>query len=73
MSGSQHCVDQAAIALVGGDTALLKLQAAATIRAGALTGEFCVAENDDGDIVGYTLWMPPGQEIFSRYATHLTE
>ncbi|KAF5323291.1 hypothetical protein D9619_013512 [Psilocybe cf. subviscida] len=57
--------NQATIALVGGDAALLKLQAAATIPAGALAGEFYVAENHDGDIVAYTLWMPPGEEIFS--------
>lgn len=39
--------------------------AAATIRAGALAGEYYTATNENGEIVGYTLWMPPGQELFS--------
>ena len=44
---------------------MLKLQAAAMLRAGALAGEYYTATNEDGEIVGYTLWMPPGQELFS--------
>jgi len=61
----QSNVDNAAISLAGGDFSLIKLQAAAMLRAGALAGEFYTATNENGEIIGYTLWMPPGQEIFS--------
>ncbi|KAF8815709.1 hypothetical protein BYT27DRAFT_7192432 [Phlegmacium glaucopus] len=68
--------DLAAISLSGGDLSLLKLQSAAMLRAGALAGEYYTAINENGEIVGYTLWMPPGQELFStdeQRALGLTE
>ncbi|KAF8902249.1 hypothetical protein CPB84DRAFT_1824378 [Gymnopilus junonius] len=54
-----------AISLSGGDKALIRLQALATIRAGAFAGEYYVASNPEGELVGYSVWMPPGQELFS--------
>jgi ribosomal protein S18 acetylase RimI-like enzyme len=57
--------NQGAISLVGGHTDLLKPQAVAMIRAGALSGEFYVAQASTGEVVGFTLWMPPGQEMFA--------
>jgi GNAT superfamily N-acetyltransferase len=57
--------NQGAISLSGGDKSLMKLQALAILRAGALAGEYYTATNPDGELVAYTLWMPPGQELFS--------
>ncbi|KIM38174.1 hypothetical protein M413DRAFT_247359 [Hebeloma cylindrosporum] len=57
--------DQGAISLSGGDVSLMKLQALAMLRAGALAGEYYIATNPAGEQIGYTLWMPPGQEMFS--------
>lgn len=58
-------IDQGAASLVGGDTDLLRSQAVAMIRAGVLSGEFYVAQTSTGDVAGFTLWMPPGQEMFA--------
>ena len=57
--------DKGTISLSGGDTSLMRLQALAMLRAGALTGEYYIATNPSGEQIGYTLWMPPGQEMFS--------
>ncbi|KAF8167192.1 hypothetical protein B0H34DRAFT_680726 [Crassisporium funariophilum] len=57
--------DLGAISLSGGDTSLIRLQAKALLRAGALVGEYYEATNADGELVGYTMWMPPGEEMFS--------
>lgn len=57
--------DQGAISLSGGDSSLVRLQALAMLRAGALAGEYYIATNPAGEQIGYTLWMPPGQEMFS--------
>uniref|UniRef100_A0A8H7Y4C3 N-acetyltransferase domain-containing protein n=1 Tax=Psilocybe cubensis TaxID=181762 RepID=A0A8H7Y4C3_PSICU len=57
--------NQGAISLSGGDKSLMKLQALAMLRAGILAGEYYTATNKDGKLIGYTLWMPPGREIFS--------
>jgi len=43
----------------------MKLQALAILRAGAMAGEYYIATNPAGEQIGYTLWMPPGQEMFS--------
>jgi len=57
--------DKAALSLSGGDKTLIKVQAAALPRAGALAGEYYAATNGEGEIVGFTMWMPPGQDMFS--------
>ncbi|KAJ3511538.1 hypothetical protein NLJ89_g4046 [Agrocybe chaxingu] len=43
----------------------MPLQALALLRAGVLSGEYYEATNEEGELVGYTMWMPPGQEMFS--------
>lgn len=53
--------------LLGVDVSLLKDQAIATIRAGALDSEFYVAQESLGEIIACSVWMPPGQEMFSTY------
>ena len=60
--------DQGAICLLGGDTSLMKLQALAMLRAGAMAGGYYIATNPAGEQIGYALWMPPGQEMFSTWA-----
>ncbi|KAF9476014.1 hypothetical protein BDN70DRAFT_882975 [Pholiota conissans] len=54
-----------AVSLAGGDISLMPLQALALLRAGALAGEYYEATNEEGEMIGYTMWMPPGQEMFS--------
>ncbi|CAA7265027.1 unnamed protein product [Cyclocybe aegerita] len=54
-----------AISLAGGEDSLMPLQALALLRAGVHSGEYYEASNEQGELVGYTLWMPPGQEMFS--------
>lgn len=39
--------------------------ARAMILACALDGEYYIATNDEDELVGYCLWMPPGKELFS--------
>ena len=36
----------------------------AMLRAGALEGEYYIATDDAGTFVGYTMWMPPGRDLF---------
>lgn len=43
----------------------MKYEALAILRAGVHSGEYYEATNDKGELVGYTMWMPPGNEIFS--------
>jgi len=62
--------DKGAISLAGGDQTLIKPQAIAMLHAGALAGEYYTATNTDGELVGFSLWMPPGQEMFSRYVNY---
>jgi hypothetical protein len=54
-----------AVSLAGGEIALMTCQALALLRAGALAGEYYEATNEEGEMIGYTMWMPPGQEMFS--------
>ena len=54
------------LSLVGGDGSLIPDMTRAILKAGIYAaGEYYIATNEDGEIVGYTMWMPPGQEIFS--------
>ncbi|KAF8195072.1 hypothetical protein BJ912DRAFT_1085952 [Pholiota molesta] len=54
-----------AVSLAGGEISLMTCQALALLRAGALAGEYYEATNEEGEMIGYTMWMPPGQEMFS--------
>lgn len=40
--------------------------ARAMLKAGALTGEYYTAMDGD-ELVGFTMWMPPGRDLFSTY------
>jgi hypothetical protein len=56
----------AALSLSGGEAALIPEMARAILKAGIFAaGEYYTATNDKGEIVGFTMWMPPGQEMFS--------
>jgi hypothetical protein len=59
-----HFADTAALSLSGGDAKLMYPLACAMVRACALEGEYYVARDTSG-LVGFCLWMPPGNEIFS--------
>ncbi|KAF8971928.1 hypothetical protein BDZ97DRAFT_1153970 [Flammula alnicola] len=54
-----------AVSLAGGDISLMKYEALALLRAGVLSGEYYEATDQEGQLIGYNMWMPPGQEIFS--------
>ncbi|KDR85991.1 hypothetical protein GALMADRAFT_397715 [Galerina marginata CBS 339.88] len=54
-----------AVSLAGGDVSLMKFEALALLRAGVHSGEYYEASNEEGELIGYTMWMPPGQEMFS--------
>ena len=61
-----HIQAVAVLSLSGGEPTLIPDLARATLKAGIFAaGEFYTATNDEGDIVGFTMWMPPGQELFS--------
>ncbi|TFK42238.1 hypothetical protein BDQ12DRAFT_645786 [Crucibulum laeve] len=57
--------DNAALSLSGGDLSLVDPMARAILLAGAIDGEYYSATNEEGELVGFTMWMPPGQELFS--------
>ncbi|KZT70571.1 hypothetical protein DAEQUDRAFT_725087 [Daedalea quercina L-15889] len=58
--------DGACISLVGGDMGLLPSMARAMIKAALLAaGEYYPAFDESGELLGYALWMPPGQELFA--------
>ena len=58
-------LDTSALSLVGGDSTLASDLAQAVLRAGVFAGEYYNATDDDGRIVGFALWMPPGDDLFS--------
>ena len=51
----------------------MKYQALAILRAGVHSGEYYEATDETGSLIGYTLWMPPGQEMFSTFVSRLQE
>ncbi|KAF8636155.1 hypothetical protein AX17_003750 [Amanita inopinata Kibby_2008] len=52
--------------LCGGDAALMPDMVRSALKAGIYAaGEFYIATDEEGAIVGFTLWMPPGQDMFS--------
>ncbi|PCH35850.1 hypothetical protein WOLCODRAFT_140107 [Wolfiporia cocos MD-104 SS10] len=58
--------NKAIISLCGGDARLVGPLARAMLCAGALAGELYIATDiGDEQPIGYTMWMPPGQELFS--------
>ncbi|EPS99788.1 hypothetical protein FOMPIDRAFT_87425 [Fomitopsis schrenkii] len=56
--------DPAAISMCGGNRSLIGPMARAMIRAATLGGEIYAASKA-ARIVGYAVWMPPGQELLS--------
>ncbi|EGO00642.1 hypothetical protein SERLA73DRAFT_178507 [Serpula lacrymans var. lacrymans S7.3] len=56
----------AALSLSGCDATLLDPMARSTLMAGILAGEYYNATDESGDVVGFALWMPPGEEMFSK-------
>lgn len=55
----------AAISLSGADPALMDPMVRCTLRACVHSGEFYTATDKTGEVIGFSLWMPPGQELFS--------
>ena len=51
----------------------MKYQALSILRAGVHSGEYYEATDETGSLIGYTLWMPPGQEMFSTFVSRLQE
>jgi hypothetical protein len=45
----------------------MEFEALALFRAGVLAGEYYEASNEEGELIGYTMWMPPGREMFSTF------
>ncbi len=43
----------------------MSYQGLALLRVGSLYGEYYEATDDKGNLLGFTMWMPPGQEMFS--------
>lgn len=44
---------------------LLELMGRAMLRAGVHSGEYYEASNETGELVGFLMTMPPGQDLFS--------
>ncbi|KAH9843599.1 uncharacterized protein C8Q71DRAFT_729183 [Rhodofomes roseus] len=57
--------DLAAISICGGDRSLMGTMARAMIRAATLDGEIYTAAEQSDRILGYAVWMPPGQDLLS--------
>ncbi|EFI28762.1 hypothetical protein CC1G_13788 [Coprinopsis cinerea okayama7 len=60
--------DRSVLSLLGGDLSLVSYMIGAMLRAGALEGEYYVATDEAGKLVGYTMWMPPGKQLFESEA-----
>ena len=58
-------LDLAAISLSGADPALMEPMVRCALRACVDSGEFYTATDKVGEVIGYSLWMPPGQDLFS--------
>jgi len=56
--------DDGVRSLVGGDISSIPAMARAMLKAGVLTGEYYTAMDGD-ELVGFTMWMPPGRDLFS--------
>jgi hypothetical protein len=68
----QHRItDASTIALVGGDVDTIPTLARAMIRPAALiSGEmYGAVDNETGALLGFQIWLPPGQEILSTYVS----
>ena len=55
--------DLGAVSLAGGDVSLVDSEALALLRAGVLEGEYYETTNEDHELIGYTMWMPPGRDV----------
>lgn len=53
--------------MTGGDLTLIGHMVRAMICAATLGGEIYVATEHPGEVVGYAVWMPPGQELLSTF------
>lgn len=62
-------LDLSAISICGGDQSLIGPMARAMIAAATLGGAIYAATVDNGDVVGYAVWMPPGQELLTTSVT----
>ena len=60
-------LDLAAISLSGADPALMEPMVRCALRACVNSGEFYTATDEVGEVIGYSLWMPPDQDLFSTY------
>ncbi|TFK18154.1 hypothetical protein FA15DRAFT_273443 [Coprinopsis marcescibilis] len=56
--------DISVLSLVGNELELIPVMIEAMLRAGALEGEYYTATNEEGVLVGYAMWMPPGRDLF---------
>lgn len=53
------------MSLVGGDKTLLGPMVRSMIKAALhAAGEFYPALDENGELIGYALWMPPGRDLF---------
>ncbi|EMD31941.1 hypothetical protein CERSUDRAFT_119274 [Gelatoporia subvermispora B] len=57
--------DPSALSLSGGDPELIDPMVRAMVQAGRIAGEYYTATDVSGELLGYALWMPPGQQMFS--------
>ena len=45
----------------------MKFEVLAILRVGVLDREYYEATDDEGELIGYTMWMPPGREMLSTF------
>ncbi|KAH6896135.1 hypothetical protein BKA70DRAFT_786500 [Coprinopsis sp. MPI-PUGE-AT-0042] len=60
--------DRSVQSLVGSNAALIPLMIRAMLWAGALEGEYYIATDEAGNFAGYSMWMPPGRDLFGTDA-----
>lgn len=59
-------VDLSMKSLTGGEPELLlRAMGRAMLRAGLLSGEYYEAATTEGELIGFLVTMPPGQDMFS--------
>ena len=59
--------DIAVLSLRGGEANLIYYMTRAMILACTLDGDYYTAVNEENELVGFCLWMPPGKVIFSTW------
>lgn len=65
LTSRPHPTDNCIISLTAGNPTLVAPMARSIIRAGALAGEVYLATDQKDGVVGFSVWMSPGKDMFT--------